>query len=236
MANPLHITAILAMSADGKISTDSEKPARFSSRQDLQHLEEQISLCDAIIFGANTLRAYGTTLTIKKPHLLAQREARKQHPQPINIVCSSSGQLEHHYRFFEQPIKRILLTTKEGKINWLNSINHTDKKILFNDYIITKNNQWKIEWKDTFNYLQNININRIGILGGGELIASILAENLLDDLWLTLCPVILGGKKAPTPVAGIHLKSPVPLKLKDIKQIGEELFLHYQIKKINDQP
>ena len=126
--------------------------------------------------------------------------------------------------FFEQPIKRILLTTKEGKINWLNSINHTDKKILFNDYIITKNNQWKIEWKDTFNYLQNININRIGILGGGELIASILAENLLDDLWLTLCPVILGGKKAPTPVAGIHLKSPVPLKLKDIKQIGEELF------------
>ncbi|MGY6528742.1 MAG: RibD family protein [Cyanobacterium sp.] len=236
MPNPLHVTAILAMSADGKISPHSNTPARFSSPQDLEHLEEQISLCDVIIFGANTLRAYGTTLTIKKNHLLAQRQRRQQTPQPINIVCSSSGQLEHHYRFFQQPIKRLLLTTKKGQINWLNSINKTQEKQLFTDYIINKKDDDKIDWQDTFHYLQTINLNRIGILGGGELIASILAENLLDDLWLTLCPVILGGSQAPSPVGGIPLEKPLSLELKNIKPIGEELFLHYKVRKTNDQP
>ena len=51
-------------------------PARFSSSADLAHLEAQISLCDAIIFGANTLRAYGTSLAIKNPQLLEQRKQK----------------------------------------------------------------------------------------------------------------------------------------------------------------
>lgn len=231
MANLPHITAILAMSADGKISKDSNKPARFSSPQDLAHLEEQISLCDAIIFGANTLRAYGTTLIVKQPHLLAQRQQRQQSPQPINIVCSASGNLETHYPFFEQPVKRILLTTQKGKKNWDININKNEQKKLFNDYLITKNKNKKIDWQPVFKHLKSININRVAILGGGELIASILANNLIDDLWLTLCPVILGGNQAPSPVGGNSFSQSIPLHLKSVKQVGEELFLNYQIVK-----
>ncbi|AFZ48268.1 bifunctional deaminase-reductase domain protein [Cyanobacterium stanieri PCC 7202] len=229
MANLPHITAILAMSADGKISTESAKPARFSSPQDLAHLEEQISLCDAIIFGANTLRAYGTTLTIKQPHLLAQRQERQQNPQPINIVCSASGNLETHYSFFEQPVKRILLTTQKGKENWNININRNDKKILFNDYLIIENKNKKIDWQPVFKHLKSININRVAVLGGGELIASILEKKLIDDLWLTVCPVILGGNQAPSPVGGNSFPQSIPLHLKRVKQVGEELFLNYQI-------
>ncbi|MBE9222499.1 RibD family protein [Cyanobacterium stanieri LEGE 03274] len=229
MSNFPHTTAILAMSADGKISPHSGTPARFSSPQDLKHLEEQISLCDAILFGANTLRAYGTTLTIKQPHLLAQRKNRQQTPQPINIVCSSSGKLDQNYRFFDQPVKRVLLTTQKGKENWLNNINKNQKQILFDDYLISEHNQEKINWQQIFNHLKAIKINHIAILGGGEIIASILAENLINDLWITLCPVILGGNQAPTPVGGIPLESPLGMKLKEIKKIEQELFLHYQI-------
>lgn len=231
MANLPHTTAILAMSADGKISAHSSKPARFSSTQDLAHLEEQISLCDAIIFGANTLRAYGTTLTVKQPHLLTQRQKRQQTPQPINIVCCASGNLETHYRFFEQPVKRILLTTHTGKKQWVNNIKKNSKKIFFHDYLISENKIEKIDWEKIFKHLKTININRIAVLGGGEMIASILEKNLINDFWLTVCPIILGGNQAPTPVGGNSFFPSIPLHLQSIKQVGEEIFLHYQILK-----
>ncbi len=82
------ITAILAISLDGSISSAEDTAARFSSKTDLFHLEQQIALCDGIIFGASTLRAYGTTITVKNPQLLKERQQRNLSPQPLNIVCS----------------------------------------------------------------------------------------------------------------------------------------------------
>ncbi len=228
-----YVTIILAMSVDGKISNDTQKPARFSSKADLQHLEQQISLCDAIIFGGNTLRAYGTTLTIKNEQLLEARKKRNQTTQPINIVCSNSGNLDPQCNFFHQPINRILLTTIEGLNYWNCKINQPiikEKINLFHQCIITENNNNNnINWNQAFKEFQTLKFNRIGILGGGQLIASLCAENLINDLWLTICPIILGGEKSPTPVAGNSLKLPLPLKLLELKQIEQELFLHYEV-------
>ncbi len=227
------ITAILAMSADGKISTATHNPARFSSINDLQHLEQQISLCDAIIFGGNTLRAYGTTLTIKNEQLLAQRKKRNQPPQPTNIVCSISGNLDPQCRFFQQPIPRLLLTNHRGFKNWQQKVNKTeieDNNKLFQDIIVTQTKQNKINWHQTLNQLQDHKFDRIAILGGGELIASICAENLIDDLWLTICPIILGGRNSPTPVGGENFNLSLPLDLLECKQIDQEIFLHYKVK------
>lgn len=38
-------------------------PARFGSSADKAHMEEQIALADAVLFGAGTIRAYSTTNT-----------------------------------------------------------------------------------------------------------------------------------------------------------------------------
>jgi len=65
-------------------------------------------------------------------------------------------------------------------------------------------------------------------LGGGELVASLLALGLIDEFWLTICPVMLGGKDAPTPVDGLGLPSPQSLELLCVNQVGQELFLHYK--------
>jgi riboflavin biosynthesis pyrimidine reductase len=228
--NSPKMTAILAISLDGKIASATETPARFSSQADLRHLEQQIALCDGIIFGASTLRAYGTTMIIKDPQLLEQREQRKQSPQPLNIVCSSSGNLDVNCPFFSQPVKRVLLTTKKGSIFWQSikdnlSVNQSG----FEKIIISENaDQESINWINALLEFQRLNLRKIGVLGGAKLLSSLLLENLIDDFWLTLCPIIFASNKA-TDLINFYLPCPLKLNLLESKIINSEVFLHYQI-------
>ena len=227
MNNRPHTTAILAMTADGKIADYQRSPARFSSANDKYHLQEQISLVDGVIFGADTLRAYGTTMSVSEAHLLQARKERSQSLQPAQIVVSASADLDSQWRFFQQPIPRWLLTVPSGAKLW------RSKKEFERILIIhgTKENNLTINWNATLAQLKGLGLKKLAILGGGELVASLLAEDAIDELWLTVCPIIFGGKTAPTPVGGIgFLQSQgKQLELLKVKQIEQELFLHYRV-------
>lgn len=247
--NKYQITAIVAMSLDGKISTDVNMRATFTSPNDFHHLETQVSLCDAVIFGANTLRAYGTSLLIKDPNLLRQREARQQPPQPLHLVCSPSGNLQPEWAFFSQPLPRGLITTQEGLHQWqenlktfslkngfhfpendLNSLLNTDNAPYFDRIFTLESSQ--INWTYFLEKIEYLNLNKIAILGGSNLISSFLKEGLIHDLWITICPLLIGNDNAPSFLlssALTNLSLPISLKLLEVKNIEEEIFAHYAI-------
>ncbi len=215
------ITVILAMTADGKIADRDRSPSRFGSLIDKSHLEKQIAAVDAVIFGANTLRAYGTTLSITNPELLAIRAKEHKPSQPIQIVCSASGNLNRNYRFFSQPVPRWLLTTPEGAKLW------AEDEEGFDHFVISKSTI--INWTEILNDLFRLGIKKLAVLGGGELVASLLEIDAIDELWLTICPLLFGGSNAPTPIGGIGLTAAQAkqLKLLEVDRIGEEVLLHY---------
>ena len=66
-------------------------------------------------------------------------------------------------------------------------------------------------------------------VSAGAINASFLAGDLVDELALTLCPVILGGAAAPTPVEGegFDRDSLRRARLDSVEQKGGELFLRY---------
>ena len=223
MENRPKTTVILAMTADGKIADFQRNAARFGSDIDKNHLEKQISLVDGVIFGAGTLRAYGTTLTVRNTELLAQRKQENKPSQPINIVVSASGKIADNLRFFSQPVPHWLITTEEGTKN---DTSNFEKVLTF-----SPEETGKINLVAAFKHLKKIGLNNLAILGGGELVASCLEENLIDEFCLTLCPYILGGKTAPTPVEGKGFlsKHSQKLELLSLEQIGQEIFLHYKV-------
>jgi 5-amino-6-(5-phosphoribosylamino)uracil reductase len=216
-----HTTVILAMSADGKIADKARSAARFSSSRDRVHLEAQIAQADAVLFGAGTLRAYHTSLPITAPQLLAQRARAEKPPQPIHIVCSPSANLDAGWRFFTQPIPRWLLTTPENALPWQET----------NDFAAIVTADTPFNWQTILEQLTSFGIQRLAILGGGQLIGALMADDLIDELWLTVCPVILGGETAPTPVAGTGFlaKTAKSLELMTVETVDGEIFLHYQV-------
>ncbi|MEG4324505.1 RibD family protein [Microcoleus sp. herbarium5] len=225
-----HATVILAISADGKIADAVRSPARFGSAKDKAHLEQQVAASDAVLFGNGTLQAYGTTMRVISPELVKQREQQGKPLQPVQIVCSRSSQFDPNLRFFQQPVPRWLLTGQDSRERALPSpYAMTNSK--FDRIIYAKTVGGEIDWIDAFQQLASFGIKRLAILGGGKLVASVLAAGLVDELWLTVCPLILGGADAPTPVEGKgFLANLAPkLELLAVKQVGQEVFLHYRV-------
>ncbi|MBE9006330.1 RibD family protein [Fortiea sp. LEGE XX443] len=221
-----HTTVVLAMSADGKIADFKRSPARFGSRADQAHLEKQIAAADAILLGAGTLHAYGTTLTVSQPTLLQHRIQEGKSPQPVHIVITHSANLNPEIKFFKQPIKRWLLTTTVGASVW-------QGRSEFEQILVFETSNGKIDPVAALQHLASIHITRLAVLGGGQLVASMVNLDLIDEFWLTICPLILGGATAPTPVEGQgFLANLAPrLKLLDVEQVEQEVFLHYQVQR-----
>ncbi len=216
------------MTADGKIADLWRSPARFSSAADKAHLEKQIALVDGVLFGAGTLRAYGTTLPISNPQLLQLRKQQHQLPQPVQIVCSASAEIDPQLPFFSQPVPRWLITTTAGAKAW-QGINEG----IFERILVASLNLKSIDWIGAFAQLGQLGLKKLAILGGGELVASLLAVDLIDELWLTVCPLILGGAAAPTPVegAGFSVQQAQRLELLSVERIEQEVFLHYRLQR-----
>ena len=226
-----HTTVVLAMSADGKIADVARSPARFSSPADRTHLETQIALADGVLFGANTLRAYGTTLGISNPKLLQLRQQGGMPPQPIQIVCSGSADFDPQLRFFRQQVPRWLLTTAGGAQHWQKQ--QASGVGSFERILIADASTGEMDWNHAFQQLIQWGVKRLALLGGGELVAALLAADLIDEFWLTICPLILGGRTAPTPVAGEGFFSHLarPLELLSVQTIEHEVFLHYRLQR-----
>lgn len=222
--NRPYITVILAMSIDGKIADFNRSPAKFASGTDKLHLQTQIATTDAVMLGRGTLNAYGTSVLIRASPLLQQRTEEGKPPQPIHIICSGAGTLDPTLPFFSQPIRRWLLRGAGSKI--------TASPPFDQVLTIPTDAEGNFNWQQGLSQLKSLGINRLAVLGGGHLISSLITIDSVDEFWLTICPLILGGKQAPTPVDGPGFPTELApqVQLVTVNTIDNEVFLHYRRK------
>ena len=85
--------------------------------------------------------------------------------------------------------------------------------------------QWlRVEW----------GVKRLLCEGGGELNEGLLRAGVVNEIYVTVCPLIFGGRNAPTLADGKgakHLAKAIRLAEKSRKRIGDELFLVYTVRK-----
>lgn len=155
-----HTTLTLAMSLDGKIADAQRQAARFSSAADLAHLEARVAEADGVLFGGGTLRAYGTTLSVRNPALIDQRRSRHQPDQPIQIVWSPSGHIDPQCRFFQQPIPRGLITAPAGAKPW------QDTTAFDRLWVMPQEPPQPWDWPTILDQLYQAGIHRLALLGG----------------------------------------------------------------------
>ncbi len=200
---------VLAVSLDGRLAPPEGGAAQLGGVGDRIALEQALAWADGALIGAQTVRLHRSTCLIRRPELLAARRRAGQGDQPIALVVSRSGAIDPSLPFFDQPLERWLLSPSGAQATGF------ERRLVLGP------------WPALLEQLGALGLNRLVLLGGAELAASLLKAGLVDELQLTLCPLLLGGGRSWLP-PGAALP-PGTWHLKEHRHLGEgELLLRYR--------
>lgn len=200
------VRLVLAVSLDGRLAPATGGAAQLGGQGDRRALEEALAWADGALVGGQTIRAHGCTCLIRDADLLDQRQQEKRPPQPAALVVSRQADWGQDLRFFQQPLERWLLGPLEAAPPGF------DRALPLQ------------AWPQT---LAATGFERLLLLGGAQMASQLLAEELVDELQLTLVPQLLGGPHS-------WLRSDFALasrgwQLQEHRPLGgEELLLRYR--------
>ncbi|MEM3084280.1 MAG: 2,5-diamino-6-(ribosylamino)-4(3H)-pyrimidinone 5'-phosphate reductase, partial [Nitrososphaerales archaeon] len=203
-----------AMTLDGKIATRNGD-SKISSRLDLARVHRLRTKVDAILVGINTVR-------IDNPRLLSY--GRKN---PIRVVVDSRGRIGLRTRIMHtcDIIPTIIALSEKAPKAKI-------KKIQSLGGVVLVCGKDKVDLKKLLTMLKDGGINKLLVEGGGEINWTMLKNNLVDEVMVTVAPRIVGGRSATTLVEGKGfptVRKGIKLKLAKIRRIGSEMVLSYKI-------
>ena len=200
-----------AMSLDGKISNTKKEQIEICSNDDyLMRWDDRIE-CDAIYIGANQLRLDDPKLNMKLGERCDAREelGKKREPAKVALVSNLKTIKDLiNGDFFNTGGKIILFTTKQTT--------EDDKKFFEEKAEVIFVGEEKIDIVKTISILGEKGFEKIMVEGGGEIIASLLENKLLDELHIKVGNRILGGRDSVTLVEGNGLNIPIDIEFKEV--------------------
>ena len=221
----------MAMTADGKIATANRAVSSFGSKRDLKHLYELRATADAVMAGARTLDLNEVLLGPGGERFKKMRLKNGLSENSLRLIVSGSGSIDPNAAIFQKRFSPIiLLTTERASKAKLHGLLH-----LINEVLVCGKKE--IDFAQALRWLRaQWNVKRLLCEGGGELNSGLFRAGLVDELNLTVCPKIFGGRSAPTIAEGEgiwRLADAAQLELKYLRRVGDELFLVYRAKRRN---
>lgn len=215
----MRITINAAMTADGKIATISGR-SRISSRQDLIRVHKLRSDSDAIMVGISTVLIDNPLLTV--------RLTRNKRKDPARVVIDSYGRIPLDSKILKTAyqIETIIVVSEVAHEERIQNLKNRGAKVI----VAGKKN---VNVRKALFYLEEMGIKTILAEGGGELNWSLLNLGVVDQMIVTIAPVIVGGRTATTLVEGCgyeKISDALKMELNKVyRQNHGELVLIYKL-------
>jgi riboflavin-specific deaminase-like protein len=212
----------MAMTADGKIATANRTISSFASARDREHLLELRATADAVMAGARTVDSASINLGPGSARYRRQRLKRGLAQYNLRVVVSRSGSVNPQSEVFRRRFSPIIiLTTRRANAGRL-------KQLRALADVVKICGREEINFRAAFRWLRRRwHVKRLLCEGGGELNDALFRAGLVDELHLTLCPKIFGGRHAPTIADGrgfSQLSQAESFRLKSNSPNNGELF------------
>lgn len=217
-----------ASSLDGKINpAPGRRSGRFMmsrQREDLRRMFALRGTADAILIGASNLRVDDPDLAILADEHAARR-ARSQ-PEPLRVVVTSGADgITPEMKIFDPERGGPSIVVHTARMPAEARARLAPVAELVELGAVT------VEMNDLLAWLAGRGVRTLLCEGGGDLCAQLFGARAVDEIYLTLAPRILGGARAPSMVDGTGFapdEIPDP-RLASVEQVGDELFLRYEV-------
>ncbi len=227
------VFANLAISVDGKIDSAFREGGGFSSRRDRDLLDAFRAEADVLVVAAATVRAEDPPLRIRDPARRKRRVAEGRSADLVVVVVSREGQIPSAARFLVDPAEARFLAVPDAVTR--RQLAGLEGPLGDGTLGLLRCGAEEGMLPRLVADLRSQGHRRILLEGGGELLASFLDRGLLDELRVTVCPSLIGGRDAPTLVGGQgwRLVERKRLALHGVERHGSELYLRYLVERAN---
>jgi riboflavin biosynthesis pyrimidine reductase len=206
----------MVASADGRAAIEGRAHA-LGSDADTLLLTELRTLADAVLIGTGTLRAEGYGRLVGNAERVARRTAAGLAPTPAAVLISRSLDLPWDAGLFAAAGQPVIVYTGSGA---------APPPVAADLEVV------RLEDPSPAAALADLRGRDVRALlceGGPTLNRALFAAGLVDELFLTLSPLLAGNADAPRIVEGEDLPDRRPLQLAWVLRHDDELYLRYRL-------
>lgn len=207
-----HVIINCAMSVDGKIASPSGKQLRISCEEDIQRMYELRNASDAVLVGINTILSDNPKLTVKETYA-------KQPRNPLRIVLDT---------YCRTPLDSLVVNDSAKTLIVVGSTCAKQYGSNVEVMVCKKTEEGLIDLESLLDILSQRGVRTLMVEGGSTVIWQFLQSNLVDDMFVYVAPMIIGGEHTPTLARG-DSKDPLELSLVNVNKLGPGLLLHYRL-------
>lgn len=215
----MYVILNAAMSIDGKISTRKNDSA-ISSKLDLVRVHKLRSTVDGIVIGISTV--------LEDDPMLNVRYSTIGKKNPTRIIIDSKARIPLNSRIIESSnkIQTIIAVTHNASPRKIKEIQSKGAQV-------SEYGNGRVNLRNLFQQLEKMGLKKIIVEGGGEINWSVLKLGLVNELVVTISPVVIGGRDAKTLVEGkgfTNISDGIKMKLSNtIIQNKNEIVLFYKL-------
>jgi riboflavin-specific deaminase-like protein len=212
-----YLVVNMVSSLDGK-ATMEWRTRGLSTDLDRRLFHQLRTQVDAVMVGAGTARVERYGRITKSDELRERRRDEGLEPDPLAVVVSARLDLPADLPLLQEPEQRVVIAT--GSDAELMGVGAQVEYVRSGDDLPVLCSALR----------ERYGVRSVLCEGGPTLNSHLLAADLVDELFLTLNPKLLGGAAALTIVAGREVVEPVELELAWVLEAGSELFTRWRIR------
>lgn len=206
-----------AVSLDGRIASVGFDHVELGTRTDRAYMSVLRSRADAVLVGGRTFRNWPLPLVPDWASIQHLRDrsfpdtaADPPRERWWNVVVTRGGPLPASPRFWSDPRVRPLVLSEAP-------VEIPAGEAEVGDTSVTA----------ILDALRRRGVQTLLLEAGGDLLAQFFAADVVDEVYLTLCPCVVGGRGAPSLADGAGLDPIRRFHLAHAHRVGDELYLRY---------
>jgi len=205
-----HVIFNSAMSLDGKV--EGQQGIELLNRLDKHRIHELRGSMDAILVDVDTIIENDPALDVRKA----------EGPEPDRIIVDPKAEIPLKARVLEGEWNKIIAVSSAAPRK------RTEKLKRIKRLEIIRSGEFTVNLPELLSKLYERGIRSLMLEGGGGLPSRMFNEDFIDEIYIEVLPILVGKGRE---LFEKNIDSTVKLDLEGILQYGDQVVLHYLVKR-----